>query len=131
MNTCSQDTTVACDKELEMNRITTALLAIALSVPALAMAQSSSSQQQDNGQVQQEQSNQAAMNSVSGMNTSAHKTMTGMVTDNGKRFTSDNVSYQVSNPDSLKNYDNQNVTVNVQFNTTKNTIKVDKVNPGQ
>ena len=116
-----------------MNKVTTALLASALSVPALAMAQSSSSSQQqdNNAQVQQEQSNQAAMNSVSGMNTSAHKTMTGMVTDNGKRFTSDNVSYQVSNPDSLKSYDNQNVTVNVQFNTTKNTIKVDKVNPAQ
>ena len=113
-----------------MNKVTTALLAIALSLPALAMAQSSSNSQ-DSSQVKQEQANQAAMNNVDGMNTSAHKTMTGMVTDNGRRFTSDNVSYQVSNPGSLKNYDNQNVTVKVQFNTTKNTIKIDKVNPAQ
>jgi hypothetical protein len=54
-----------------------------------------------------------------------------MVSDNGTRFISDNVSYQVSNPDKLKNYDNQNVTVKVQFNTSKNTIRIDKVNPAQ
>jgi hypothetical protein len=113
-----------------MSKVTTALLAIALSVPALALAQSSNDQQ-DTTKAQQTQANQAAMNDVSGMNTAPHKTMTGMVTDNGTRFTSDNVSYQVSNPDKLKNYDNQNVTVKVQFNTGKNTIKVQKVNPGQ
>ncbi len=125
-----QDTTVACDKEAKMSKITIALLAIALSVPALAFAQSSSNSQ-DSTQVQQEQANQAAMNNVDGMNTSAHKTMTGMVTDNGRRFTSDNVSYQVKNPDTLKNYDNQNVTVTVQFITSKNMIKVHKVTPAQ
>jgi hypothetical protein len=112
-----------------MKTLTTALLAIALSVPVLAMTQSSD--QQDNTKAQQTQANQAAMNSVDGMNTAPHRTMTGMVSDNGSRFTSNNVSYQVSNPDKLKNYDNQNVTVKVQFNTSKNTIKIDKVNPGQ
>lgn len=113
-----------------MNKVTMALLAIALSIPALAMAQSSNDQQ--NGkQMQQTEANQAAMDNVDGMNTSAHRTMTGTVSDNGKRFTSDNVSYQVSNPNSLKNYENQNVTVKVQFNTTNNTIKVDKVNPAK
>jgi hypothetical protein len=113
-----------------MNKIATALLAIALSVPVLAFAQSSSDQQ-DSTKAQQTQANQAAMNDVDGMNTAPHKTMTGMVSDNGTRFISDNVSYQVSNPDKLKNYDNQNVTVKVQFNTGKNTIRIDKVNPAQ
>lgn len=112
-----------------MNKLTMALLAIALSVPVLAAAQSSD--QQDTTKAQQTQANQAAMNDVAGMNTAPHRTMTGMVSDNGGRFTSDNVSYVVSNPDKLKNYDNQNVTVKVQFNTGKNTIKIDKVNPAQ
>lgn len=112
-----------------MNKVNTVLLAIALSVPVLAVAQSSD--QQDTTKAQQTQANQSAMNDVAGMNTAPHRTMTGMVTDNGTRFTSDNVSYQVSNPDKLKNYDNQNVTVKVQFNTGKNTIKIDKVNPAQ
>src|ERR1700743_1005735 len=103
-----------------MNKLSTALLAIAWSVPALAFAQSSSDQQ-DTSKAQQTQANQAAMNDVAGMNTAPHRTMTGMVTDNGTRFTSDNVSYQVSNPDKLKNYDNQNGTVKVQVNTSKNT----------
>ncbi len=113
-----------------MSRVTTVLLAIALSLPALAFAQSSNDQQ-DSTKAQQTQANQAAMNDVDGMNTGAHKSMTGMVSDNGKRFTSDNVSYQVSNPDKLKNYDNQNVTVKVHFNTSKNTIGIDKVTPAQ
>lgn len=110
-----------------MNKITTALLAIALSIPVLALAQND---QQDNHAKQQE-ANQAAMNNVAGMNTSPNHTMTGMVSDNGKRFVSNNVSYKVSNPDSLKSYENQNVTVKFQFNTGNNTIRVDKVNPGQ
>ncbi len=113
-----------------MSKVTTALLAIALSVPAFALAQSSSDQQ-DGTKAQQTQASQAAMNSVDGMNTAPHRTMTGMVSDNGSRFTSDNVSYQVSNPDKLKKYDNQNVTVKVHFNTSKNTIGVDKVTPAQ
>ena len=100
-----------------------------MSLPVLALAQSSD--QQDATKAQQTQANQSAMNDVAGMNTAPHTTMTGMVSDNGTRFISDNVSYQVSNPDKLKNYDNQNVTVKVQFNTSKNTIKVDKVNPAQ
>ena len=115
-----------------MNKWTTALLAIALCLPALAFAQSSSSQQQDSAsQVQQQQANQAAMNNMQGMNTSPHHEMTGTVNEDGTRFMSDNVSYQVANPDKLKNYANQNVTVRFQNDTQNNKIKIDKVNPSK
>jgi hypothetical protein len=58
--------------------------------------------------------------------------MTGMVNDNGRTFTTtDNTTWHVSNPHALKNYNGQNVTVKYQLNTEKNTIKVDKVTPGQ
>jgi hypothetical protein len=126
--------------------MTTALLAIALSVPAVAMAQSttqdnsaqSTSQQdsmqtsQSNTQADQAKQNQAAETQMNGMNTSPHQTMTGMVSADGKTFTtSDNKVYQVSNPGSLKDYANQNVTVKAQFNTDSNSIKINKVNPSK
>jgi hypothetical protein len=115
-----------------MNKWMTALLAIALCLPALAFAQSSSSQQEKTpDQVRQEQANQAAMNNVQGMNTSPHHEMTGMVNEDGTRFTSGDTSYQVANPDSLKNYANQTVKVNFQLNTESNKIKIDKVNPSK
>ena len=113
-----------------MTKWTTALLAIALCLPALAFAQDSS-QQQSKDQVQQQQANQAAMNTTQGMNTSPHHEMTGMVNEDGTRFTSDNVSYQVANPDKLKNYANQNVTVKFQSETENNKIKVTKVHPSK
>lgn len=113
-----------------MTKVMTALLATALFIPAIALAQDASQSQDQNG-AQQKMQNQAAMNQVAGMNTNPHQTMTGMVSNGGKTFTSDNVTYQVSNPGALKNYDNQNVTIKAQFNTDKNSIKVNKVNPGQ
>lgn len=108
-----------------MNKWTTALLAIALCLPALAFAQ------QDATQAQKDAANQAAMNSQQGMNTSPHHEMTGMVNEDGTRFTSDNVSYQVANPGKLKSYANQNVTVKFQNETEKNMIKITKVNPSK
>jgi len=114
-----------------MNKWTTALLAIALCLPALAFAQDSSQQQSNQDQVRQDQANQAAMNNMQGMNTSPHHEMTGMVNEDGTRFTSDNVSYQVSNPDKLKSYANQNVTVKFQNQTESNKIKITKVNPSK
>jgi hypothetical protein len=113
-----------------MTKMTTALLAIALSVPAAAFAQSSMTQQDT--QAQQAKANQAAENDVNGMNTSPHEMMTGMVSADGKTITSsDNVVHQVSNPNALKNYVGQNVSVKYQFNTDNNNIKITKVNPGQ
>jgi hypothetical protein len=94
----------------------------------MAFAQSG---QQDStaDQVQQKQANQSAENDVNGMNTAPHASMTGMVSNGGKTFTSDNVAYQVANPDKLKNYDGQTVSVKTQYNSGKNTIKINKVMP--
>jgi Tfp pilus assembly protein PilV len=113
-----------------MNKFTTALLAIALSVPVLAFAQSSNGQDTAN-QEQRQAANQSAMNQVDGMNTSPHHEMTGTVNEDGTRFTSNNVSYQVANPHALKKYENQNVTVKFQNDTESNKIKIDKVNPSK
>ncbi len=112
-----------------MTKVTTALLAIALSVPAVAFAQSSSPQDNSQQQVQQEQANQAAANHTNGMNTSPHQMLTGTVSNGGKTFTSSDTAYQVSNPDSLKNYDGQTVSVKFQFNSENNTIRINKVQP--
>ena len=114
-----------------MNKWKTALLAIALSLPALAFAQTSNSQQETPDKVQQQQANQSAMNDVQGMNTAPHHEMTGMVNEDGTRFTSNDVSYMVANPHALKNYVNQTVTVKFQNDTENNKIKIDKVNPSK
>jgi hypothetical protein len=115
-----------------MTKMTTALLAIALSVPAVSFAQSMGQQETSDAHAQQQKANQAAANDMNGMDTSPHQTMTGMVSGDGKTITStDNTIYQVSNPNALKNYLNQNVTIKYQFNSNKNSIKVNKVNPGQ
>ena len=113
-----------------MKKAMTALLAIALCAPALAFAQDMS-QQQDSTKAQKDAANQAATNDVNGTSTVPHHMMTGMVSNGGKTFTSDNTAYQVSNSDKLKNYDGQNVSIKYQNNTENNTIKVQKVQPAQ
>ncbi len=109
-----------------MTKFLTGLLALALFFPAIAIAQS---QSDTASQAQRQESNQAAEDQVNGVDTSPHHTMTGMVSQAGKMFTSNNTTWHVSNPGALKNYDNQNVTVKFQFNTDNNTIRVDKVMP--
>jgi len=46
-------------------------------------------------------------------------------------LTSNDTAYRVSNPGTLKSYDNQQVTVKFQFNTEKNSIKINKVESGK
>jgi hypothetical protein len=109
-----------------MHKLITALLAIALAIPVMAFAQDQSTDQ-DNSKRQQQEDNQAAQDSMTGSNTMPHHTMTGMVSDNGKKFTSDNVEYQVANPSKLKQYDNQNVSIKFQFDSETNKIHVNSV----
>jgi hypothetical protein len=111
-----------------MTKMMTALLALALSVPAVAFAQSTQTQQDQD----QSKQNQAAENQVNGMNTMPHHTISGTISPDGKTFTtSDNKVYKVSNPNSVKDYANQQVSVEYQFNTESNTIHVNKVMMGQ
>ncbi len=109
-----------------MTKFLTGLLALALFVPAIAIAQDKS-QPDTASQAQRQEANQAAADNVNGVDTSPHHTMTGMVSEGGTMFTSNNTTWHVSNPSALKSYDNQNVTVKFQFNTDNNTIKVNKV----
>jgi len=111
-----------------MTKMMTALLAIALSVPAVAFAQSTETRQ-DQEQAKQDQAGQTQ---VDGMNTMPHHQMTGTISADGKSFTtSDNKIYKVSNAASVKDYANQQVSVEYQFNTDSNTIHVNKVIMGQ
>lgn len=113
-----------------MKKMMLALLAMTLSIPAIAFAQNSTQDQQDQAQRQtQAQQNQAAQVSQEGMTTMPRQAMSGVVSNNGKTLTSDNKSYQVSNANSLRRYDGQTVSVQYVMNTEKNTIRILSVSP--
>jgi hypothetical protein len=115
----------------------TALFALVLAAPMMAFAQSSQSQDQPANQQMQDQKNtQAQQNQASAIDTTGQTTMprhsmTGMVSEGGKGFTSDNKTYVVENPKKLAKYDNQNVSIELKFDTEKNTIRVLSVTPAQ
>jgi len=111
-----------------MQKMMTALLAMALATPMLAFAQSG--QMQDQKAAQQQQ-NQASSIDQTGQTTMPRHSMTGMVSDGGKGFTSDNKTYVVENPKKLAKYDNQNVSIELKFDTERNTIHVLSVTPAQ
>lgn len=111
-----------------MKKVMLASIAVALFIPAMAFAQSNT---QQSSKAQQAEQNQAAMNDETGSATQTQHTMTGMVSNNGKTLTVGNTSYIVNNPHSLKNYENQSVSVKFLFNTDSNSIHILKVNPGQ
>ncbi len=112
-----------------MNKITIAILALALCTPAMAFAQQSG--QQDNQQLQQQEMNQSAQDAMMGGDTAPHHMMTGTVSNNGENFTSGNTTYAVANPDKLKAYDNQSVSIKFQFDTDSNQLHIDSVTAGQ
>ena len=100
------------------------LLGLALSLPAMVFAQSSQSDNQSQQKMQQTEANQASQIDETGVNTASVKHMTGMVSENGKRFTSDSTAYLVGNPKSLQKYDGQTVSVKFQFDPEKNQIHI-------
>lgn len=121
-----------------------ALLTIALTLPTVALAQSTTSQPSDqssptmtppdqNSQTAQPQatqpqmpSDQTAASGVSGADTQAGQTMSGTISSDGKTFTSNNTTYSVSNPNSVKAYANQPISVEYEMDTN-NSIRVTKV----
>ncbi|MGC2108466.1 MAG: hypothetical protein WA655_03050 [Candidatus Korobacteraceae bacterium] len=118
-----------------MKKLMIAVLAVGLSVPAIAFAQDTAQQpnsaQQNNKTMQQGQ-NQAAETDQMGMNTQPQHTMAGMVSNGGKTLTSGDTSYLVNNPKALKKYDNQSVSVKFQFNpNNNNTIHILSASPAQ
>ena len=111
-----------------MNKITMAILALALSVPAMAFAKDSG--QQDNQRLKQQEMNQSSQDNVVGADTAPHHMMSGTVTNAGQNFTSGDTTYLVENPGKLKSYDNQSVSIKFQFDPEKNKIHVDSVTAG-
>jgi hypothetical protein len=105
------------------------LLAAVLCIPAIVAAQNTQTQstdQQAQRHEQQEQ-NQAASANMNGQSMQNQHHMTGKVIEEGKRFVSDNTSYQVANPKALKKYDNQTVSIEFRFETSTNQLHVTKV----
>jgi hypothetical protein len=118
-----------------MQKLMTALFALVLVTPMLAFAQSSqdqpAQQQMQDQKNTQAQQNQASAIDSTGQTTMPRHNMTGMVSDGGKGFTSDNKTYVVENPKKLAKYENQNVSIELEFDTEKNTIHVLSVTPAQ
>jgi len=111
-----------------MNKITIALLASALCIPAMVFGQQA---QQDNQQLKQQQMNQSSQEQSVGVDTAPHHMMSGTVSNAGENFINGDTTYVVANPDKLKGYDNQSVSIKFQFDTDSNQIHIDSVTAGQ
>lgn len=135
-----------------------AVLAIALAVPTMTLAQSSTTQppaqenptmtqppaqanpsmtqpdqnsqaaQPSANQPQQMPSNQTAGTAVNGTNPEAAQTMSGTLSADGKTFTSNGTTYNISNPNSVKAYANQPISVEYEMDTN-NSIRITKIIP--
>ena len=110
-----------------MKKLMLGLFAVVLSVSiaALGYQSSQSDQSQQGGQGQQSgQAQQSDQSKQGGQN--SQQSMSGKVSDNGKTFTStqDNKTYNVSNPDTLKGHEGQQVGVIVHVDPDTNTIHI-------
>lgn len=120
-------------------------LALAIAMPALAQDttqpstpanpavgqpsdQNNSTQampQPDSGQAAQSQSTQAAGSNTSS-DTQQGQTMTGTISADGKTFNGNGATYTISNPNSVKAYANQPITVGYEMDSN-NSIRITKV----
>ena len=87
--------------------------------------------QQNNQQLKQQQMNQSSQEQSVGVDTAPHHMMSGTVSNAGENFTNGDTTYVVANPDKLKGYDNQSVSIKFQFDTDSNQIHIDSVTAGQ
>ncbi len=118
------------------------LLALALAVPTLLLAQSTTTQpptQANPGMAQPPDQNaqpeasepaptqpdQAAGNSGNGVNSQA-QTLSGTISADGKTLTCSNTTYNISNPASVKAYANQPVSVEYEMDTN-NSIRITRI----
>lgn len=129
-----------------MTRTMTLLLALAFAVPALALAQSTSSPSptqpnrqmtppvQSNPPVATDsakpgpgQSNQATGNDT---NAQSGQSLKGTISADGKTLTCADKTYTISNPNSVRAFAGQPVTVSYQMDTN-NSIHIDSVSLGR
>ena len=87
---------------------------------------SQSAQPEASGEPGQMQSDQTAAAGANGMNSQPGQAMSGTISTDGKTFTSNNTTYTVSNPNSVKAYAGQPVSVEYEIDTN-NSIRVTKV----
>lgn len=133
-----------------MSKMMLAVLTLAAAIAMPAFAQSTSSQPSDQAtpsmsqppdqnsqqatppaspdasQPAQTQSDQAAGSAMSGANSKAGQTMSGTISADGKSFTGNNTTYTISNPNSVKAYANQPISVEYEMDTN-NSIRITKV----
>ena len=81
--------------------------------------------QPDNGQAVQSQSNQTTGSSASS-DPQQGQTLTGTISADGKTFNSNGTTYSISNPNSVKAYANQPITVGYEMDSN-NSIRITKV----
>jgi hypothetical protein len=105
-----------------MKTLTSVLLALALSLGALAQSQDQSGSQsgKQSGQNSQNQTQSSPSNTSNGQN------MSGTVSQDRRIITNDrdNKNYKVDNPNSLKGKEGQHVSVIVAVDPDTNTIHV-------
>ena len=133
-----------------MSKMILAILALAAAMAMPAFAQSTSSQPADQAspsmaqppdqnsqqatpqaspdasQPAQSQSDQAAGSAMSGAGSQAGQTMSGTISADGKTFSSNNTTYNISNPNSVKAYANQPISVGYEMDAN-NSIRITKV----
>lgn len=130
--------------KIKMMTLAVLALALAIALPALAQdttqpstpANPSMGQrpdqnntqpmpQSDSGRAVQSQSTQAAASSA-GTDSQAGQTLSGTISTDGKTFNSNGTTYTVSNPNSVKAYANQPITVGYEMDNN-NSIRITKV----
>ena len=89
--------------------------------------QNSTQPAQQSGNSQAAQSQSSGSNATSmGPDSQVGQTMTGTISADGKTFNSNGTSYTISNPNSVKPYANQPITVGYDMDTN-NSIRITKV----
>jgi hypothetical protein len=81
--------------------------------------------QSDSGQAVQSQSNQSAGSGVS-TDPQQGQMLTGTISADGKTFNSNGTTYTITNPNSVKAYANQPITVGYEMDSN-NSIRITKV----
>ena len=109
-----------------MKQLFTACLALAFSTVLLAQTGAKPSGDQSS---QADSSNSSPTSANSGQS----QTMSGKVSGDGKNFTDDKTSksHSVTNPDSLKDYENQHVIVLVHEDPDTGAVTITAVQPPQ
>lgn len=109
------------------------VLALMLSLAAIAQSQDPSTSQGQSGSQASQGTQSQSQGSQTGSQSSSNQSMSGTVSKNGKSFTNDNNSrkYKVDNPDALNGKEGQHVALLVHIDPDNNVIHVIQLEPQQ